>query len=524
MMAPADDHRRQRSRRGRRLAVALLPLAAALNGAYAQSVGAESATAGRGLVIVPSYSVRETFTDNRDLGPNRRADAYTDGTLGLRMSSTGGRVRGFLDYALTGTAYASDGNLSDTRNALASAVTAELLEKKAYVDVRASISRQVISPFGTLSSSDSTARNRNTAEVRSLSISPYMMGSVLGGYVDYDARLTHQSTSGEVGNGASGSDMASLSFSHAGRSRVGWVLDGSVQRSDYKTGRNVADDRVNATLLLLPMNDLQLGLTGGMESTNLVTLDRENHTTRGFSVRWSPSPRTLFDGRVDQRFFGQSHQILATHRTARTTWSFTDTRDLSTSDPGSLRYTTEYGYLIGQLRAANPGIDDATLQEFLLKATQGRLSPTSPGSFLPFVTTGATLNRRQAAAFSYTFPRTVFSLSYNRSETQSLGSQQFEVNLPGSGSFVNLVRQRGVTFGATHKLTPITSLSSAFTWQRTLGDTSALSATLRTLTIDWTTSLDPRRQAGLGFRREEYSGVAAPYDANSVYASYRQQF
>jgi uncharacterized protein (PEP-CTERM system associated) len=520
MMASAHEHGHLRSPRPWRFAAALFPLTAAITTAYGQS--SDGSAGGRTLSIVPSVTVRETFTDNRDLSEQKRADAYTDGTVALRASSTGGRVRGFFDYALTGTAYAREGGLSDFRNALAAAGTAELIERRAFLDMRASISREVISPFGTLSSSDSTARNRNTAEMRTWSISPYILGTLASGNVDYSARLFHQATSGEVSSGASGSDAASVSVSRANRSLLGWSIDGSLQRTDYRATRSIDDHRLDGTLLLQPMLDLQLGVSAGLESTNLISVERENHATRGVSLRWTPSPRTFLSANVNERFFGKSHQIIFNHRTARTAWSFTDTRDLSTSDPGSTRYTTQYQYARQLFEAAFPGVDQASLQRFL--ATQFGLTPTSQGKFLPFVTSGATLQRRQSASFSWNWPRTVFSISYNRSETQSLGNTDFLFGSLGSIVSSSLIRQRGVSLNASHKLTPVTSLSANFNWQRTLGDTSALSATLRAFSLDWTTSLDAKRQAGIGFRRDEYAGIAAPYDANSVYASYRQQF
>src|SRR5512143_3796182 len=53
---------------------------------------APEATTGRTFSIVPTFSITETFTDNRDLtSTNRQSDLITQVSPGLRMTSTGGR-------------------------------------------------------------------------------------------------------------------------------------------------------------------------------------------------------------------------------------------------------------------------------------------------------------------------------------------------------------------------------------------------------------------------------------------------
>src|SRR5678815_3815882 len=104
------------NRRGARgIASRCLLLAAALPAcAHAQSTAAAEGTPGRTFSIVPTFSVTETFTDNRHLTTNnRQSDLITQISPGLHMTSTGGRVRGFFDYSLTGLLYARDSSSNE---------------------------------------------------------------------------------------------------------------------------------------------------------------------------------------------------------------------------------------------------------------------------------------------------------------------------------------------------------------------------------------------------------------------------
>ena len=159
-----------RRRTGRTTHVAWFALAAvALDPAAAQEA---TSAAVRPFVISPSVSLQETITDNVGLSStNKHADAFTEATAAISISSRAGRVRGVFDYALTSRVGVRDSNASDLRHTLNLLGTAELIENTAFVDLRGSISRQAISAFGKQSFS-SSLDNSNQTQVATFGIAP----------------------------------------------------------------------------------------------------------------------------------------------------------------------------------------------------------------------------------------------------------------------------------------------------------------------------------------------------------------
>ena len=148
---------------------------------------------GRNFSIVPSLSLSETLTDNSRLtSTDKQTDLVTQVTPGIRITSNGGRVKGFLDYSLTGLAYARSSSSNEFQSSLNSVVKVEAIENWAFVDATANISQQSVSAYGTRST-DSTLVNSNRTEVRTLTLSPYLTGK-LASFADYDVRLTQNWT------------------------------------------------------------------------------------------------------------------------------------------------------------------------------------------------------------------------------------------------------------------------------------------------------------------------------------------
>src|SRR5881628_2392215 len=97
--------KREIVRRGLGLGAGML--AVAVTGAHAQTAAEAQGPPGRTLSIVPRLSITETLTDNsRLVTADRQSDLITQIAPGLRITSSGGRVKGFLDYSLNGLIYA----------------------------------------------------------------------------------------------------------------------------------------------------------------------------------------------------------------------------------------------------------------------------------------------------------------------------------------------------------------------------------------------------------------------------------
>ena len=85
-------------------------------------------------------------------------------------------------------------------------------------------------------------------------------------------------------------------FRVAGDSRlsyVSWSADASMQVYDYTLGRRTEDDRIRAFLYFTVNPQLRLSLSGGLESSNISTVNKETkwrhnrpELTTGYEPRW----------------------------------------------------------------------------------------------------------------------------------------------------------------------------------------------------------------------------------------------
>ncbi|MDZ7592168.1 MAG: TIGR03016 family PEP-CTERM system-associated outer membrane protein [Rubrivivax sp.] len=213
------------------------------------ALGASSGWAQQsGLSITPTFEATQEFTDNLRLSAtDRKAEAITTVTPGIRISSWSGPLQGSLDLGLSGILYASDPSAStltfDNQTDLSASFKFEVVEQHFFIDAEASITQQSVSAFG-LQSTRPSSINDNTTEFRTLTVSPYVRGKLFDGEVDVEGRLTSEYTnSSDDDVGASYSHDASVSFS-GGRGAVGWLVRGSRSYSDFEGGRATAEDRI----------------------------------------------------------------------------------------------------------------------------------------------------------------------------------------------------------------------------------------------------------------------------------------
>jgi uncharacterized protein (PEP-CTERM system associated) len=506
--------------RGIRIGASIVAFAA--TSAHAQTAVDPEVTGGRGFSVAPTLTISETLTNNALLSSNdRRSDLVTQVTPGIRVNSTGGRFRGFLDYSLTGIAYARHSSGNEVQNALNSAISVEAIENRAFVDVNASISQQVISAYGTRSA-DPTLINSNRTEVRTFSVSPYVKGR-LAGLADYEARFrvdwNRNSTTPDANNDSSLAALRVVSDSD-GR-RVSWSADASHQAYDYTTSRSTEDDRVRGALHF-PINpQLRFSLIAGIESSNISTLDKETNSTPGAGVEWSPTERTRLSGQYEKRFFGNSHSLIFEHRTPRTVWRFSDVQDIRNGfgQPVAGQAGTAYNLFFTQFASIQPDpvLRAALVDQYL--RVHG-IAPTAQ-LFSGSLAEAPTSERRQEFSFALLGIRD--TITFAGSQTRGTRIDPLSTAVDDFANN-NLVRQRGLSLGLAHLLTPVAALSLVAAVDRTSGSTASQSTTLRSLHLYWTGQLGPRGDYSIGIRHSTFSSPTDPYSETSATATLGLRF
>lgn len=487
-----------------------LPLAALL--------AAAPAAYGAGLVIEPSVAVTETLTDNYALSAAKKADSITQASAGLRAASTAGRLRGFLDYSLTGLVYASHSERNDILNALRAAGTAEVIERRGFVDVQASISQQTISAFGT-QSPDPGRIDANRAEVRSLAVTPYLRGR-LAGDTDYELRVSHDLSKSDRAAASDVSHTSALAALNGGRSVVGWGLDASRQITDFETGRRTEDDRLRGSLRYAVRHGLVFGVNAGRESNDYTSVDKRSSTTWGANATWTPSPRTSLAASFEHRFFGKAHSLVFSHRSRRTVWSFADTRDVSVGNNAfSARRGSIYDLFFLQFASVEPDPvrRDALVREFL--RTNG-IDADLP-VISDFLQSSATLQRLQSLSFALLGVRSTVTFRATQSRSERLDIVSGAID---DLSQATQVRQRGFTADLSHRLTPLSTVGLGASWQRTRGSLGTQSSSLKGVNAGWSTRTGPRSNLSAGVRHVEFDATANPYNENAVFATFQLRF
>ena len=92
----------------------------------------------------------------------------------------------------------------------------------------------------------------------------------------------------------------------------------------------------------------------------------------GAGVDWTPNPRTKLDGFLEHRFFGPSYGLNFNHRTRRTAWRLSATRNTYTTieQPLTLRPGTTAEVLDDAFRSqiADPAQREQAVKQFLERA------------------------------------------------------------------------------------------------------------------------------------------------------------
>jgi uncharacterized protein (PEP-CTERM system associated) len=411
-------------------------------GAEAQGA-ATSGGSGRSFAIVPRITVSETLTDNVRLeSGNKRSDLVSTVSPGLSVRSDAGRLRGFLDYSLSQVLYAREASANNLQNSLNTMMTYEAVNNFAFIDVNGSISQQAISAFGQ-QGTDNSLINSNRTEVKTLTVSPYVRGR-LADIGSYQVRYNRSATRSK-GDNASDGDVQDLTASLSGESNsrvLNWSTTGSHSGQEFSRGRTTEADRFRAVVTGVINPQFNVSLIGGYESNNYATADKEGKVNYGLGFNAAFNERTRLNATIERRFFGTGHSLTFEHRTQRTAWRLTDSKDVSVmpNQVGNASLGTTYDLWFSQFASIEPDpIRRAVLVENFLRAN-GLNGSTKVN--IGFLTSGVTLQRQQSLSFTMFGLRDTLTLMANRGTTGALlgglgGGDRFFHLLDGSPAWLD---------------------------------------------------------------------------------------
>lgn len=487
-------------------ALGTLALAVAVP-AGAQQRGTENAS--------PTLELRlnttQTFTDNVDLNSDKRADAITRLSPGMRLVSRSGRVKGFVDYSLNTLTYARTGTGTDLRHALLGNVTTELAENQAYLDTQAVISQQSVNPLDTQSADPQLSRV-NTTEVRTLIVTPRAQGR-LGDWAQWDASMnwnTSQVASSKVSSSTFTNSQLRLSNGES-RTLLGWSLQASHITRAFSAGRSTVDDTLRGVLTYRFTPELNAGVIGGWESNDIASSTRQSRMLGGLRLSWLPSERTQLNTEVERRFFGNAYKLNFLYRLPRSVLTLSDVRALTNGggQPTTASLGTWYEVLDRQFASAVPDAAerDAAVMAYL---NQYNLSPNAQ-VLQSFLSSGVTINRQQLLSYAWLLQRDTITFTLQQGSTNRISSAQ---GIGGALDSSSEIRQHGFGLTLSHRLTPVSAVTLGYTQRQT--SSTLVQTTLRSLTAQWSTQLNSQAKFSLLGRHARFSGSTESYTESAL--------
>lgn len=474
-------------------------------------------TPGRAWSIVPRIRLTETFTDNVNLTSDKQSDLITALAPGVRINANTAKLSMVFDYELQGYAYARNTDYSNFQNYLNTFGTLQAIDNWLFLDFSGYVSQQMISPFGTQSTS-SANNNNNRTQTQTYRLSPYVRGQLGGDIVEYLLRYNAVTTNSS-NNAISDVDISQWIGQLRGGTpfqNLTWTVDGSQQTTDYTRGRSYDDDRVRALLTYRLLPQFRMSGSVGEEANNYITLDKENYSTYGFGLDWRPTERTVVAGFKEKRFFGYGHNVDISHRFPLTSIQYTDVEDVAFL---SSAYAAGQGALYDQYfnlfasQIPDPVARAAYVTNLLNQSGNAANSQTVNG----YLTNRPQLRRTQQLSLvlfgsrnSITFRGVRYS-----DETLTLAGGTADPTSPYSK-----VIQTGYSVNWAHRLTPLTNLNVLGLYQT--NDSPALDTlnnTLKTFQVGISSWLGSKTVGTLNVRRTLYSSESSPYNENALTAS-----
>lgn len=493
---------------------------------FASNANAQAADLPSGVkpsvAIVPRVSVSETWTDNVKLSTNdRQSELITIVSPGIRISADRGRFKGYFDYALNGRYFAQSSSGTDVQNALTAFGTLEAVENWAFIDLNASISQQSVSALGTPAAA-LTAINGNQNETATVRVSPYLRGR-LSGAVDYEARYSltaNRNKSVAASDAATRDGLIRLNGRGSG-ARLGWSLAAQQANTSYNSGRNTESDLITAALSYAVVPTLSVSASGGQESDNFTTADKQSSGTFGYGISWIPSETTSLSASRENRRFGESFSISASHRTARTAWRFSDSKSIATpaSQNGLVTLGSAFNIFFDQFAGREPDpVKRAALVNSFLQANG--IDPNTSVT-TSFATSAASLVRRQDLSFSLLGIRDTVTFIATRSESSRVDTLSTAVDDLSNGA---VVRQAGLSVSYAHRLTPNSSMTVLASTSQSSDSLGRQDNTSRSVNLGFSTKLGPRSSAAVSARHVVFDSNTNPYTESAITGTVNVQF
>ncbi len=301
----------------------VLALGALLGGAVSVSVSAAD------WKSTKSVTLSEIYTDNADLSHDQqRSELITTVTPNLSLQGKGGRANLTLNASLE--ANNSSGSSSSFNPRLGANADVELVEDFLFVDASANITQNTIDAFRP-SGTDRLNDTENTTNTYNYQISPHFTQRYKG-VAELTGRYTHNyqlNSDNDVGDSSSQAFVLSVN-NGTDFTQITW--GGALNYKDSGGDSSSELLSTDANLGYKFNRSWQVRGSTGFEWNEFDTQRTDNDGVRwDVSAVWTPSSRTSLNIGYGDRFFGSTPTLDFTHRSRRSLFSASYSRELTDS-------------------------------------------------------------------------------------------------------------------------------------------------------------------------------------------------
>lgn len=394
--------------------------------------------------IAPTIDLTETYTDNLRLQPKgQRENAFiTQLSPGVSIVRNGPHLKFDLNYVLQNSYYSGDQHDHRSNNLLHANAKTQLLDDLFFLDGKADITQQNLTPFGQVADANFNLIDNRT-EVRTYSVAPYFRKNFNNELIG-ELRYVRDSVNSSAQRNTN-SDANTVQFGIASGSAfktIEWGLSYNNQHIDYarQAPLTMETATINAGFRVTPL--FKLTATSGYEKNDYVTLSKkpEGFFWSGGFV-WTPTERTNFTANLGHRYFGSTSSVTISQRARTSVWSLGYHEDVTTTrGQYLLPATNDTSRFLNQLwQAIIP--DQDTRQRIVDNFIRDAGLPTALAQPVNTLTNQVFLQKNLQASVAIAGARNTAVLNFFNNSREALSSGPLDSVL--NSSLLNNVRQTG---------------------------------------------------------------------------------
>jgi len=382
-------------------------------------------------------------------------------------------------------------------------------------------------PFGVQSIDAATRPRANTAEYRTLALTPYVQGR-FGSLADWRGEYSYRTTD-------TSSDQLLTQAQHTLQGHVvsgdrfaywGWSLAGRMNRYEYDGGTSLDRRYSQARAWYLPIPELRIGGALTYEQIDRLVYDGKDYGVGpGAFFDWAPTSRTSVRGEFNDAYYGNNARLSLNHLIEHFTLGLSYTRSvLSSTDASMLTFDAANLFSGGGL--SNPIYQQLVIDNLLA----GYGIPDGAG----VVTDGLVRSETLRAVFGWRGASNSLFMTVYRTDRDTLldATVAGDVGIRGAGTpvdttLVGYTEDRGLTGTWQWRLGAHSSVNLSWRQTQLTNNAPYRKTRLRTLLLSYDTRLTRDTTALVGVRRaiQDSEGAAsADYNENAIYGAIDWRF